>query len=240
MDHITVHDWGKHGTVTVFPNEGSVARGAARWLAQRITDTLKRQENFHLVLAGGSTPALCYRWLSQEYLDWTHVVLSLGDERCLPVGHAERNDTLVQRHLLQGDAKAAHFIRMPAELGAVQGAAAYQSRWLRLPTIDVAMLGLGEDGHTASLFPGNPALDDPHPVVAVGHAPKPPADRLSLGLSTLQQARERLFLVTGERKQAALDLLQHATSVPATAVGAAHWFVDQASLPPSLRKALAI
>lgn len=233
MDVIT-QNWGVRGTRTILAGEGTVARFAAQWLAQQIREGLRTRKTFHLVLAGGHTPALCYRWLAQEPLDWDRVMLSLSDERCLPMGHSERNDTLIRRNLLRGDARAAHFIAIHGELGPDQAARDHALRWHELGPIDLALLGLGEDGHTASLFPGNPALlVNDGPVVAVRGAPKPPPERVSLSLSALQAARERVFLVTGDTKRDALDQLEQGALLPALQVGPSRWIIEQNALPAS-------
>ena len=85
---------------------------------------------------------------------------------------------------------------------------------------------MGEDGHTASLFPGNAALDDTRPAVPVHHAPKPPPERVSLGLTTLQSAGERIVLVTGQDKRDALQRIGAGERLPITMAGPLLWFID--------------
>ena len=88
---------------------------------------------------------------------------------------------------------------------------------------------MGEDGHTASLFPGNPAIDNNHPVVPVYDSPKPPPQRVSLGLTTIQSARQRIVLVSGRGKHEALVRIKQGVQLPVSRIGATHWFVDEAA-----------
>jgi 6-phosphogluconolactonase len=88
---------------------------------------------------------------------------------------------------------------------------------------------MGEDGHTASLFPDNPAIDDTRVAVPVHHAPKPPADRVSLGLSTIQAATQRIVMVTGSSKHQALQRIEHGEVLPVSRIGPAYWFVDKSA-----------
>jgi 6-phosphogluconolactonase len=234
MSHPT-RDWGIRGTLRFFSDEKDMARQASAWLAQRIRTGLLEYGTFHLVLAGGNTPALCYDELAHEPLDWKRVTLSLGDERCLPIGHPERNDTLIQRHLLVGKASKARFITMQGEHGPDQAALDHTQRWQEWGPIDLALLGMGEDGHTASLFPDNPVLDILDcPVVAVRGAPKPPSERVSLSLSALQSARERVFLVTGSKKREALERLDQGEPLPSLLVGPSQWFIELSACPTHL------
>ncbi|MGB1140901.1 MAG: 6-phosphogluconolactonase [Halioglobus sp.] len=158
---------------------------------------------FVLALSGGRTPGQLYRLLADTDQDWERWHLVYGDERCLPLGHVERTATMVSQHWLDpvGFPKENHHV--PAvELGAVVAAEKYSETLLPLLPLDLALLGMGEDGHTASLFPGHS-----HPdlaVVPVFDAPKPPPERISLGYETLRSARSTCVLVTGNGKQQAL------------------------------------
>lgn len=154
----------------------------------------------HLALAGGSTPRRAYELLGGLRSDWGGVQLWYGDERCVPEGDEQANHTMASRAL---EAPGAVWHRIPGELGPDDAAAAY-ARELAGVTLDLALLGLGEDGHTASLFPGNAALDADGIAVAVRGAPKPPPERVSLTLDCLNASRRIVLLVTGEGKRAAL------------------------------------
>ena len=153
-----------------------------------------------MVLAGGTTPAVLYRALAEEDLDWRNWRLYFGDERCLPADDEERNSVMVARNWLERvSTPPPEVFGMPAERGPEQAAEAY-TRIVRdaLP-FDLVLLGAGEDGHTASLFPGHHHPGN-EPVHAVNDAPKPPPRRVTLGYAALNAARQVLFLVTGKAK----------------------------------------
>jgi 6-phosphogluconolactonase len=159
---------------------------------------------FRIVLAGGRTPEVCYRRLAEAPTDWSRWKVYFGDERCLPPEHAERNSTMVSRVWLSGvRIPAENVYPIPAELGAEAASRAYEPRVREALPFDMVILGMGEDGHTASLFPGqrHPAAELVH---AIHNAPKPPPDRVSLSTKALSEAREVLILVTGFSKQAAV------------------------------------
>ncbi len=118
-------------------------------------ETIEARGAFHIALAGGRTPKIIYERLRSIQTDWSHWFIYFGDERCLPRGDNERNDTLARSAwLAQVSIPAAQIFPIPAELGAAQGAAEYSKQLSALGEFDLVLLGLGEDGHTASLFPG--------------------------------------------------------------------------------------
>jgi len=183
------------------------------WLAQALAfvacaerEALAARGEFHIVLAGGSTPRIVYEALAREPHDWPRWQVWFGDERCLPVDHPERNSVMAQVLLEKiGHASAVHPI--PAELGPVKAAAAYADELAGVGDFDLVILGLGEDGHTASLFPRHTpghSADDAPDAIAVYDAPKPPPERVSLSAGRLSRARQVLFLVSGLGKREAL------------------------------------
>ncbi len=187
---------------------------------------------FHLVLAGGETPRRCYEKLRNLAIDWAHVQIYFGDERCLPRGDAQRNDTMIRATLLEHIViPQANIHCIPSELGAQDAAAAYAAMLERVAALDMVLLGMGEDGHTASLFPCNPATESTALVVPVFNSPKPPPERVSLGMRTLSAARQKIFLVAGAGKRSALEQLSRGVLLPAARVAAAEWHLDRAALP---------
>lgn len=179
--------------------EEAAAR-AAEVLAAAIDGARTVRGEAHVALAGGSTPRRAYELLGPLLPEWADVHVWFGDERCVGPEHPESNARLVRETLV---APGAVVHRIRGELGAEAAAAAYAAE-LGDTTLDVALQGLGEDGHTASLFPGNPALRAGGVAVPVHDAPKPPPDRVSLTLGVINAARRIVLLTSGASKAAPL------------------------------------
>lgn len=176
---------------------------------------------FRLVLAGGTTPRAIYQALRLTGSDWPAWQVYFGDERCLPADDPARNSSMAGAAWLDHVAiPPAQIHAIPAELGAQAGAAAYAQALAGLGDFDLVLLGLGEDGHTASLFPGHPwetaaSLPAAIPVLA---APKPPAQRVSLSPARLSAATQVLFVVDGAGKRAALQAWRAGAPIPASRI----------------------
>ncbi|HYR05994.1 MAG TPA: 6-phosphogluconolactonase [Gallionella sp.] len=206
----------------------AVAQRIAELSAQAIT----ARGVFHVALAGGETPRHCYEKLRLQPVDWEHVQVYFGDERCLPAGDAGRNDRMAREVLLAHvTIPPGNIHAIPAELGAPEAAARYATVLENVARLDLVLLGMGEDGHTASLFPGNQATDATAAVVPVFNAPKPPAQRVSLGMGTLNAARQKIFLTVGAGKRNALERILQGELLPAVRIAAAEWHIDRAALP---------
>ena len=218
--------------LTVHRDTAELAAAVARRIAALIEQAIAARGVCRIALAGGSTPHSCYEQLSSLPVDWSRVQIYFGDERCLPVGDAERNDAMARRSLLQRvEIPAANVHAVAAELGAVRAAADYAARLKAALPLDIVLLGMGEDGHTASLFPNNPALQSEDAAVPVFDAPKPPPERVSLSLATLNAARHKLFLVAGAGKREALARIAQGEALPAAQITAAEWHLDQDAIP---------
>ncbi len=227
--------------------EAACAFAAAR-IAADLQQALSERGVAHFSLAGGNTPRRAYALVAPLLDDWSAVELWYGDERCVGPDDPDSNHLLVADSLLA--AIAAHGVsappiehRMRGELGGEAAAAEYESLLRErvaadedgLPALDVSLLGLGEDGHTASLFPGHPELTVADALcVAVHDSPKPPPDRVTLTLPVLRAARSTLLLVTGAGKAQALAgvLAGPDPRVPASLVGGPrlHVIGDEAAL----------
>jgi len=196
-------------------------------------------------LAGGHTPRPIYRRIAEEYgtrIDWANIHIFFGDERFVPATDPESNyrmarETLIDRMRIP----TANVHRICTELTSPDAAAADYESQLRatfgvtLPRFDVMLLGLGADGHTASLFPNSPALAESRRWVVATTAPDEPRDRITLTLPVINNAAHILFVVRAKGKETALEHARaadaDATLYPAAAVmpthGEVHWFVDQ-------------
>jgi 6-phosphogluconolactonase len=187
-----------------FDSAEQVAETTTRRLLEAAERAIVERGRFQLVLAGGRTPLAAYRRLVDQPADWARWHIFFGDERCLPVDDPERNSLAARRVWLdQVPIPPDNIHPIPAELGAETAAARYAELIRdRLP-FDLVLLGLGEDGHTASLFPGYPIQDEAL-VISVDSAPKPPSERVSLTPLALGASCAILILVTGRGKREAL------------------------------------
>jgi 6-phosphogluconolactonase len=192
-------------------------------------------ELFGFALAGGSTARPCYERLAAEsvdVIDWLSVNVYWGDERCLPPDHPESNQLLGRQALLEkvGAANAVY------PMNCDDGPDAYQLRLGEIGKLDVIHLGMGSDGHTASLFPNSPALSaDPGQLVARNEDPsgRNPYPRLTLTFSGIARSRLVIFTVAGEHKRPALQAVMDGADLPAARVTADKviWLVDPAAAP---------
>jgi len=198
-----------------YDNAALVAQAVAEAVIHASITAIAKRGIFHLALAGGTTPKHCYELLRDAEIDWEKVHVWFGDERCLPVGDAERNDVMADDALLKHvPIPALHVHRIAAELGAERAAALYAKDLAAIDALDLVLLGMGEDGHTASLFPNNPALLDNRLAVPVFDSPKPPSDRVSMGYKALIHARNRIMMVTGAAKRDAFRRLCDGEALP--------------------------
>lgn len=193
----------------------ALAEDVAQWLRRRLHEV----QGATLVVSGGSTPLPFFRALRDKHLDWSKVVVVLADERWVPESDPASNTALVKQHLLQGAAAAARFVSLKqpgadplSALPAMEAALA----GLRLP-VDVLVLGMGDDGHTASLFPDAPELDSAmtragEQRVAVMTPPSQIHVRVTLTLPVLESARFTALHLKGASK---LETLARAAEVPA-------------------------
>jgi len=203
-----------------------VAQAVAEIVKQSADECIANRGVFHWVLAGGTTPKQCYELLRDADIDWLKVHVWFGDERCLPVGDDERNDVMADKALLKHVPVPQDQIhRIDAELGAEQAAVLYAKSLADIERLDLLLLGMGEDGHTASLFPNNPALSNQALAVPVFDSPKPPSNRVSMGYTALMLAHRRIIMVTGEGKRDAFDKVCAGDSLPVN-IDDSEWYVS--------------
>lgn len=221
----------------VFPDAAALAGQAEALILDAARQSIAARGVFHLVLAGGNTPKDAYERLRECGANWAKWQIYFGDERCLPRGDPGRNDTMARRAWFDHiTIPPVNIHPIPAELGAEQGAQRYAEILRRAPQFDLVLLGLGDDGHTASLFPGQQyGLEkNQRDVVAVRMAPKPPPERVSLSAARLSRARRVLFLVGGETKREAVKLWRAGADIPARHITPAQGvdvYVDRAAWP---------
>ncbi len=198
--------------LVVAESAAELARQTAQALASELDQVLAQRDRAQIALAGGETPKATYRLLGQQHLPWDRVDVLLGDERWVPSDDPSSNARMFRETLmaeLPGSKACLHAV--PTQLAnPEQGAAAYAELLQQLcgdfpPVLDVVLLGLGEDGHTASLFPGTAAPDVRDRSVTLGEGKGLP--RVSLTAPTLSAARRVVFLVSGAGKVQALQRL---------------------------------
>ena len=204
--------------IVVQPSLEALSREAAARFQRLAADSIAAAGRFSVALSGGSTPRALYRLLGQpplrEAIDWPRVHLFWGDERFVPADHPDSNYRLAREAFISRvPIPAANVHPVPTAGGDPQAAAAQYEETLRrffapsegeAPRFDLVLLGLGADGHTASLFPGSPALDEDRRPVVAAYVPKLGAWRLTLTPPALRGARHVVFLVSGSNKASVL------------------------------------
>jgi len=245
--------------VIVHADPPVLAEAVAARLLVNLIDAQAARGEASLVLTGGRVAATVYRALAaspaRHAVDWSRVDLWWGDERFLPAGHPDRNETQARSALAGLPLDETRVHPMPASDGPdgadPEAAAARYARLLAgaghpaaLPHFDVLLLGVGEDGHVASIFPEQPGAYETRPVCAVRGAPKPPPTRISLTLPTINHAEQVWLVATGPDKAGAVDLAFSGAGpvqVPAAGVAGVDrtlWLLDRAAaahVAPRLR-----
>jgi 6-phosphogluconolactonase len=204
--------------VTTCADAGTVAERAAMHVAAMLERARAERGVAHLALSGGTTPGLTYELLAGRPADLSDTELWFADERCVGPQDEESNYRLARDTGLAGGAIADERVnRIEGELGPERGAERYSELLAEragsdagsLPVLDLVILGIGPDGHVASLFPSSPALRAPEDQLCLGvhDSPKPPPERITLSLPVLRAARGCLLLATGASKADAVDAM---------------------------------
>ena len=233
--------------VSVFRNRKELSRSAADTLVEMVFQTLKEKDHFSFVLSGGTTPQIFYQMLAGEYRDripWDHIHLYWGDERYVPQRDPASNFRLFHEAVLQFvHVPLGNIHPMPTHRSDPRKAADDYEAYMRTqfsgewPRFDAVLLGMGTDGHTASLFPGSTALDEKRRWVVATEVPAQPSTRLTLTLRAINAARHVCFLISGGEKSEVLQQIltgpADAAKYPASGVqpdrGDLVWCVDQAA-----------
>lgn len=204
-----------------FDTTAELEQKATQGILQAAAQAISLRGAFHIVLAGGTTPRHVYSLLRNADTNWAAWHIYFGDERCLPVDHIERNSLMASQAWLNHVAIPHNQIHcIPAEKDPYIAANAYTKILEHIELFDLVLLGLGEDGHTASLFPGQNlgTTSDSPAVIMVEDAPKFPPQRISLSAYRLSAAREVMFLVSGITKQQAVKNWREGAAIPASAI----------------------
>jgi 6-phosphogluconolactonase len=232
--------------IEILPDARAAAGRAAEEFARLEAEAMQTHGRFTVALAGGSTPSQAYKLIAAMRLDWRNIHLFWGDERCVPPTHPDSNyGSAIQVLLSRIDVPPDNIHRIRGEIAAKNAARDYEQELRRcfqgeFPRFDLVMLGLGSDGHTASLFPGTSAVHERKSwTKAVAHrAGIPPHfDRVTLTLPVLNAAANVVFLVSGSNKAEILNRVLKGSLqpdlLPAQAVrpadGNLHWLVDRSA-----------
>jgi len=232
--------------ILIFPDLTGLARQAAARFAGLAAQAATARGCFTVALSGGATPTGLYHLLAQapyrDRLPWSRIHLFWGDERCVPLDHPESNYRQAQETFISRvPIPAANVHRILGELSPDAAAHAYSAELRAFfgdpwPTFDLILLGMGDDGHIAALFPGSPAIHETEkPVVATtGQYQDRPAQRVTLTLPAINAARDIFFLVAGAAKAPAVHAVLHGppAGFPAQQVhpaGCLTWFLDEAA-----------
>jgi 6-phosphogluconolactonase len=253
-----------HQTI-IKPNAEEVAIAATEWLIETVRDCIAARGKCSIALSGGSTPKRLYQLIAENEsasLDWTQVTLIMGDERNVPHDHVDSNFKMVREAWLdrldvQKNPKCMPYV-LPVgiQVKHPERAAAEYEKQLRLvlsdgatnddsdfPSIDVVLLGLGDDAHTASLFPETEALKESSRLFIANFVPKFAAYRLTLTAPMINAARNIAFLVCGASKRPAVDVVMHGPRHPdeypaqliEPKLGRLWWFLDSAAATEVLK-----
>lgn len=238
--------------LTSCPEAEAVAARAAAVVRREIDRARGERGEAHIALSGGTTPGRTFELLAADGGDWSEVHIWFADERCVPPDDPESNYRLAEQALLKpAGIPATHEHRMWGEIGPVEGARQYAGELTTYappgegagtpPVLDLILLGIGPDGHVASLFPRSSTLQAPEQELCLGvsDSPKPPPERITLSLGVLRAARGCLLLATGSSKSDAVSAMlgDPSPTVPASLLRRERLsvIVDDAAAPPAPR-----
>ena len=202
----------------IFDDEMSLSKALAQEILNIAKKSIFEKDCFSIVLTGGQSVLNLYKILSKSDSNWEKWHIYIGDERCVPMRHKDRNDQVINEIWLDNSTISKnniHFIQ--AELGLIEAQKEYEKVLKKIDKFDVVLLSVGEDGHVASLFP-NHSYPDNKMVVIEGNSPKSPKQRLSMSYKQLNKSNYIFKLLIGKSKQQVVHLLQKTTNLPITKV----------------------
>ena len=232
--------------LSVYPDIESLTLATAQWLVSACTAAMEAGGRCTIALSGGSTPKALFRLLATDRwrvrFDWRHIELCQVDERVVPIDDPANNFGMIQRELLHSlEIPKRNLHRIVTELGTQAAAEQYESELRELfapdaiPRFDVLLMGMGDDGHTASLFPGTAALQEKHRLVLGYHVEKLNSSRITLTLPVINNAARILFQVEGAHKAAiAREVLEgnmpnrlYPAAMVMPSHGELYWYLDR-------------
>lgn len=210
-----------------FENHSLLSNALAEELFSSISEAISNNNESHIVIPGGESAKNALTILSKMNLQWNKIFIYPSDERCVKIGDKERNDLFLSNlFFINSNLPINNFINMPAELGPHNGAELYKKIIEKSPIFDLVLLGMGPDGHIASLFPENLLLESNYEdVVSVINSPKPPIDRISLGYNRLLLSKNRWVIVNNIAKFNMMNLALKGNKLPISIINPTKWFV---------------
>lgn len=235
--------------IAVYPDTNTLSQQAAQFIVRLANESIVTRGRFSIALSGGSTPKVLYGLLGSEpyrdQIDWSKVDIFWSDERCVPPDSADSNYRMAREVLLSRVPLSPQQVhRMPADQPDRDAAAQAYTHEMRqsfgtgdIPHFDLIQLGMGPEGHTASLFPHQSSLHEQQRLVMYVNVPKPPPPRLTFTPPILNAARHVLFLVTGAEKADAVQAVlegdynpeEYPTQIVRPASGEVVWMLDEAA-----------
>ncbi|HIC39935.1 MAG TPA: 6-phosphogluconolactonase, partial [Piscirickettsiaceae bacterium] len=200
----------------IFDDEMSLSKALAQEVLNIAKKSIFEKDCFSIVLTGGQSVLNLYKILSKSDSNWEKWHIYIGDERCVPMRHKDRNDQVINEIWLDNSTISKnniHFIQ--AELGLIEAQKEYEKVLKKIDKFDVVLLSMGEDGHIASLFP-NHLYSEEQMVVVERNSPKLPKERVSMSYKRLNRAHYIFKLIIGESKQKAVTLLKQNANLPIT------------------------
>lgn len=195
--------------IEVFATAAEIIEKAAELIAEKLSGALKKKDRASLVLSGGSTPKALYELLASEKyrgkISWKNILIFFGDERCVPPDDPQSNYKMAREALLSKMPIAEENVfrmkgELPPEAAAAQYEAAIKNSLGHDPHFDIVLLGIGADGHTASLFPGTDALQETEKLVTANYIEKLNASRITLTFRVINTSQNVIFLAAGKEK----------------------------------------
>lgn len=207
---------------TVYATAEEVAEATAAEIAEALRGGART-----LVLTGGTSPRRAYELLAELDVEWGRVSVLFGDERCVPPLDPESNYMMAKESLLDR-VNPATVYRIPAELGPDEGADLYAEVVANTTPFDVVLLGVGEDGHVNSLFPGHESLKSDALTLGIHDSPKPPPQRVTMTLEAIRDAGRVLIIAAGAGKAEAVAMAKRGET-PSGMISNARWLIDRAA-----------
>ncbi len=214
---------------------------AAVLVADLIVATTLIQETCQIVISGGQTIQQALVRLARLSIPWQHVAVYIADERCAAPDDNLRNDKMIQNALITpARIPAERFFNIHSELGGALAALEYRKALANISHFDIALLGVGPDGHIGSLFPNHPSIASTEIVLSITDSPKPPSNRVSVGIRMLQRSTHRIVVVVGDEKSGLIVQINDGARLPVTLFDPTNWFLDAVVVSKVLKHDLTV